>query len=117
MLPRARKNHIQIFLYSSPKSLPTNDIARTVNITKWKNKTKQVKQKKRDTTTTVRKEKQKCQILKLSHLSHLPIIKNHTYAHFSLKTFIGNRKLNKTELKRITASESEKPSNLLRVCL
>lgn len=39
------------------------------------------------------------------------------HAHFSLKTFIGNRKLNKTELKRITASESEKPSNLLRVCL
>ena len=70
MLPRARKNHIQIFLYSSPKSLPTNDIARTVNITKWKNKTKQVKQKKRDTTTTVRKEKQKCQILKLSHNNH-----------------------------------------------
>ena len=82
----------------------------------------------------MRKEKQKCQILKLSHNNHcekreteVPNIKTVTlisptdykepHAHFSLKTFIGNRKLNKTELKRIIASESEKPSNLLRVCL
>lgn len=33
---RTRKNQIQIFLSPSPKSLPTDDVSKTMNITRWK---------------------------------------------------------------------------------
>lgn len=75
VLPRARKNHIQIFLYSSPKSLPTNDTARTVNITKWKNKTKQVKHRKKETRQPLWKKRKETEV---------PNIKTDTYHTYRL---------------------------------
>ena len=112
VFPRVRKKQIQIFLYPSPEPAYKWYFKNSEHYKVEKQSKTGQAQKKRDMTTTVRKQKRnrnKCQILKLSHLSHLLIIRNHTYPHLSkLENIYRKQKITKRkELKTITASGNE----------